>query len=102
MQTFKTELIESARIEIYIANTIIKFIRKFEDLLQRFTALVELHSNLGCLPSLLKELIEKKERTTWNLNNCKAKLNESRIRYVEIQASLSECEEVIAKSGAKI
>ncbi len=102
MQTFKTELKKSARIEIYIANNILKFIRKFEGLLQRFTVLVELYSNLGCLPSVLEELIAHKERTIRNINNCRAKLSESRTRYLGIQASLSECEEVIDKNGAKI
>jgi hypothetical protein len=101
MQTFKIELIESARIELYIANTILDYIRKFEGLLQRFTVLVQVYSDIIILPTLLEELIERKERIIWNINNCKTKLNESRVRYVEIQASLSECEAVIAQTVPK-
>jgi hypothetical protein len=66
------------------------------------TVLVERHQNSDNLPTSLEDLTEKKDRIIWNINNCRTKLNESRVRYVEIQASLSECEAIIEKTAAEI
>jgi len=103
MQTFKIELLESARVEIYIASNIINYIRNFEGLLQRITVLVDRHqSSADNLLTSLEDLTEKRDRIIWNISNCRTKLNESRVRYVEIQASLSECEAIIEKTATKI
>ncbi len=102
MQTFKIELLESARVEIYIASNIINYIRNFEGLLQRITVLVDRHHSSDNLLTSLEDLTEKRDRIIWNISNCRTKLNESRVRYVEIQASLSECEAIIEKTATKI
>jgi hypothetical protein len=104
MQTFKSELIESMRVELYIANNIIDYRRQFEALLHRLTIIVEINSNCDHQrsPTPLAELIENQSRIRWNINNLNTRLNESRTRYAEIQSSLSECDAIIEKHSAKI
>ena len=104
MQTIKSEIKESMRVELYIANNIIDHRRQFEALLQRLNVIVEINSNCDHhrSPTPLAELIEKQSRITWNINNLNAKLDESRTRYAEIQSSLSECDAIIEIHGAKI
>ena len=104
MQTIKSELIESMRVELHIANIIIGYRREFEALQHRFTVIIEINLNCDhhCSPTPLAELIEQQGRITWNLNNLSVKLEESRVRYAEIQYSLRECDAFIEKTAQKI
>ena len=103
MQKLKSELIKSMRVELHIANIIIGYRREFEALQRDFTVIIQVNSNCDhhCSPTPLAELIEKQSRITWNLNNLSVKLEESRVRYAEIQSSLSKCDAAIEKNGAK-
>lgn len=101
MQTYKLELINSERVELYIANIILDYRRKFESLQERLTVIVEslISSDTYnlCSPTVRADLIEKQKRITQNISDLNASLERSRKRYAEIQSSLIECEKLIER-----
>ena len=101
MQTYKLELKDSERVELYIANIILDYRRKFESLQQHLASIVESLISSDTYsrrsPTVLENLIEKQERITQNISDLNASLDRSRKRYTEIQSSLFECEKLIER-----